>query len=57
VLGMSARAVGVGCHDPSRIVTVRNTAPLIEGLQVRFGKEEEEEEETEETEGAERDQE
>lgn len=32
VLGMSIRAAGVGCHDSSRVVTVRNTAPLIEVL-------------------------
>ena len=35
VLGLSVREIGVGCHDPSRIVSVRNTAPLIEVLQVR----------------------
>jgi len=32
-LGASVRSAGVGCHDPSKIVTVRNTTPLIEVLQ------------------------
>ena len=32
VLEMPIRTAGVGCHDPSRVVTVRNTAPLIEVL-------------------------